>query len=281
VRTGQPVLSIRKKKLRFNPMNKLSKRLSVLFTRANGAILIESIRAEFKAYGHNSLLGMFWSLLSPLAMLSITYFIFRTYFGGSIKAYPFYILLGLVCVDFFVIATTYAMRNLYINREFILNVNVPREIITSISLSLHVHKFIIELILCAVLSIIYGFFRWQSFVLLLPLVTCFILLVLGLGLILSLLFCFTRDTEYVWIIVARMFFFATPVFYGLDSLSSLLRKIVYFGNPITPFLISFRAIFMGAPPGASYAYSLFLGVCVFILSFIVFVCFENRAVERV
>lgn len=69
------------------------------------------------------------------------------------------------------------------------------------------------------------FFTWKSALLLLPLVASFLAFVLGVGLIVSLLYCFARDIEYVWTLASRLLFFATPVFHTPESISLTARRL--------------------------------------------------------
>lgn len=261
-------------------LKKLKTRSLQLFTKFNWNLLAELVRAEFKVTDHNSILGVFWSFLGPLAMLLVMYFIFRARFGQGVHAYPLYLLLGIVCVNFFVTVTTYMIKIFFVNREILLNSTLPRESIILSHLSIHSYKFIIELALCGFLSIFYSLFTWNSILLLLPLLVAYLGLVIGISLLLSLFYCFARDIEHIWMIASRLLFFATPIFYTLDRISPLARKIVYWGNPLTPFLISFQQVFMGKINLFNYMYSLLLGSGFFILGYYVFIVLENTALER-
>jgi ABC-type polysaccharide/polyol phosphate export permease len=261
-------------------LKKLKTRFFQLFTKSNWNLIVELIRFEFKVADRNSILGILWSFLGPLAMLTVMYFIFRTRFGQGIRAYPLYLLLGIVCVSFFVTVTTYMLKIFFLNRDTVLNSTVPRESIILSNLSIHSYKFIIELAFCFLLGIFYGLFTWKLILLLLPLLVAYLGLVLGTSLLLSLFYCFARDIEHIWMIASRILFFVTPIFYTLDRISPLARKIVYWGNPLTPFLISFRQVFMGELNLPNYIYSLFLGSGFFIIGYYVFIVLENIALER-
>lgn len=260
-------------------LEKLKARFRRLFTRSSRNLLIELVRAEFKITEHNSVLGSLWGFLGPLVMLAVMYFIFRTRFGQGVRAYPLYLLLGIICVNFFVIATAHILKIFFINREIVLNSTLPRESIILSYLSIHYYKFIIELVLCCLLSVFYGLFTWRL-ILLLPLVVAYFLLIMGISLFLSLCYCFARDIEHIWTIASRLLFFVTPIFYTLGKISPLARRVVYWGNPLTPFLISFQQVFMGGVNLPNYIYSLLLGGGFFIAGYYLFITLENIALER-
>ena len=264
-------------------LKKLKAKANGLFTKSNWNILVELTRANFKVSDYNSILGVFWSLLGPIVMLLVMYLLFRTFGEQEIKAYPLYLLLGIISVDFFVTTTTYTVKVLSVNRDIVLNSTVPRESLILSNVLTHVYKLIIELSLCLALSAFYGMFRWRFFLLLFPLLIAYIALALGVGLIILLVYCFARDIEHIWNIASRILFFGTPIFYTLDSVSPWIRKMIYFGNPLTPFLISFREIFMNGESFnmLTYIHSLLWGGGFFLLGYLVFINFENITVEQI
>ncbi len=251
-----------------------------IFTKNNWHTFLELARANFKVNDRNCVLGIFWSLLGPATLLAITYVIFRIRFGQEIRAYPLYLLIGIITVSFFITATTYLIKIFFLNRELILNSTVPREIIILSNLSVHTYKFVIELFICLAIAAVYKTVAWKYLILLVPLFLAFLGFVLGVGIILSLLFCFARDIEHIWMIISRLLFFATPVFYRIQELSSGVKNLIYWGNPLTPFMVSFRQILMTSINFANYFYSLALGFLFFIIGYRLFIAFEGPAAER-
>jgi len=263
-----------------NFANRLKLKVDRLFNKSNWNILTELIRANFKVQDYNSILGIFWSLLGPVMTAVVLYFIFRMRFGQSIREYPLYLLVGIACVNFFVTATTYTINIFFVNRDFVLNSTVQRETILTSALATHTYKFLIDLALCLILSVFYDVFSWNILVLILPLSIAFIALTLGVSLILSLLYCFAEDIRHIWMLITRLFYFVTPIFYTLNHLHPLTRKVVYLGNPLTPFVISFRGVFMGNLEFAAYMHSLLIGFIIFAIGYWAFIAIENTAMEQ-
>lgn len=262
---------------------KLKIRAKRLMTKSNRNVLCELTRAYFKITDHNSILGVFWSFIGPIALLAVMYLIFKSYFGKGIHAYPLYLLIGVISVNFFVTATTYIVRIFYINRDFTLNAMICRETIILSNVAIFSYKFLIELGCCFVLSIFYHLFTWHSLLLIVPLFIAYVALIIGVSFIFSILYCFARDVEHIWMFITRLLFFATPIFYLPDKLSPLAYKFIYFCNPLTPFLISFRQLIMGQPNISmhTYFYCLSLSLGFIIIGCCVFLVFENTAMERI
>jgi ABC-type polysaccharide/polyol phosphate export permease len=262
---------------------RLQARKTRLFTRANFSLVGEMVRATIKASDHNTMLGILWSLVGPISMLIVLYLIFSSRFGAEVQAYPLYLLLGIVLVNFFVTASRFLITVLFTNRSLLLNSTVPRETVLVSNLALHLYKFLIELLLCMLLSAWYGLFTWKSIVLLLPLLCAYLGFVVGVGLLVSLVYSFARDIEHIWNIMSRALFFVTPVFYGLNGISDDARHLVYWLNPLTPFLMALRDALMNTDVGGPdvYAHAMFVGVVTLAIGYGAFLLLENSAVERV
>jgi ABC-2 type transport system permease protein len=249
--------------------------------RSTWIILAAFTRANLKASDYGTALGLLWSAINPLAMLAVMYFIFSMRFGAATEAYPLYILIGIVVVNFFISATTYMLRNFSSNRRIVLNSMIPRECLILAQLSTQAFKFIVEIGLCALLGVVLGFFSWKMPIMLIPLLLAFILFVASVGMILALIYCFAKDIEHVWLLVTRLLYFLTPVFFTMDSISPLARNLVFFANPLSPFVTAIRSLLMGQPGGHAYMLSLVWGCGLFIISYSLFISAENSAIEQV
>lgn len=246
-------------------------------------LIRELVRADFKITDRTTILGIVWSLVGPIAMLLVMYFVFCGIFKQNIKAYPLYLLIGIACVNFFLTTTTYLLKIFSVNREMVLNSMVPSEVLVLSKVLVLSDKFFIELLLCVALSVFYGLFSLKHMLLLLPLIIGYFAFIFGVGLILAIVFCFIMDIEHVWMIISRFLMFATPIFYSLNQLSPAAQKILYWGNPLSSFLISFRQILMyeGAINLMNYSYSILSGVISFILGYFIFYSLKHSAFERI
>ena len=261
---------------------RLRQRAARLFTPSNANLLRELAAANLRLSDHNSILGALWGLLAPSLMLGVLWIVFGSRFGRGVAAYPLYLLVGIVTVGFFLTATRYLMTLFNTHRSLLLDSTVPRETLVASSLFPHVYKFGIELLLCIALAASYGFLSWRVGLLLGPLVIAYVGFVLGVGFLLAIAHCFTGDVEHVWMLLSRLLFFATPVFYTLDSLSPVAQRAVYLLNPVTPFVLAFRNVLFAGEPldPLVHAHALALGVAAFLVGYGVFLRWESLAVER-
>jgi ABC-type polysaccharide/polyol phosphate export permease len=262
-------------------LTRLRVRSRRLISRSNWRLLVELVRAEHKVGEYSSALGLLWSLLGPGAMLLVMYSVFSKNLGVGVESYPLYLLLGVVVVSFFLMVTRQLTAVFAANAELLVNATASREMVVLSKLAVHVYKFGVEIVLCVALSAYYGLFS-SSMLLAIPLLVSYLALAGGIGLILALVFVFARDVEHIWGLVSRLLFFATPVFYGLDTLPEVPRALLYWLNPLTPFLLAFRDAFMGTNTGGwgAFCYSLLIGPLVLAIGYSAFLLLEGTVVER-
>ena len=256
-------------------------RARTFFGVENRALFVELVRSAFKQTDHNSVAGALWSLIAPFAMLTALYLVFRQRFGEELRAYPLYLLLGIAVVSYFATTTRLLITILFAYRPLLLNTTVPRETVILSQVAFHGYKFMVEMVLCALLALHYGTFTWQGMLAALPLLLAFFALVTGVGMIGAVLFSFARDVEHIWTLVTHLLMFVTPVFYGLDTLSAPARFIIYWLNPLTPFLVALRGAMIGPPasPGV-YLHALLIGTVVLVGGYAAFLSAESAAMER-
>ena len=199
------------------------------------------IKRDFKAKYKRTVLGMFWSVLSPLLMLSVMAIIFGNFFGRDIEHYVIFLFSGQIIYNYFIEATNEGMQALVSNSSIFTKINVPKYLFLF-------SKNISALLNFAIILIIYfGFvifegidFTWQFLLLIYPII-CLIVLNLGMGLILSALFVFFKDIQYLYRLFTQILMYGSAIFYSIDILPQHLQTLFYC-NPIFVCITYFRSI---------------------------------------
>ena len=86
--------------------------------------------SDLKVKYASSMLGFAWSLLNPLAMMAILYFVFSNVFKSSEQYFVLYILIGILWWRFFSLGTGSALRAIVSKPSLVTKVYIPRETLT-------------------------------------------------------------------------------------------------------------------------------------------------------
>lgn len=184
---------------------------------------------------------MAWSILSPLMNLLIMWLVFGKLLGSSIEHFAIYIFAGQLIFSYFTDATNQGMTSLLANSSIFTKVNVPKYLFLFSQNVSALINFGLTLSVFFMFVAIDGIpFTWKYLALIYP-ITLLIVFNLGLGLILSALFVFFRDMQYLWGIATQLIMWMSAIFYPIDMFSDTVRNL-FLLNPLYLFIRYFRKI---------------------------------------
>jgi len=207
-------------------------------------LLRELVRTDFKLRYQGSVLGYLWSLLRPLFLFVILYFVF-VYFlrvGSDIPHWPVAMLLGIVLWNFFAEVTNNGVTSIVNQGDVIRKINFPKYvIILSGSVSAFINL-LLNLIVIAVFMAINGVtLTWLA--LLAPLLIIEVYaFALGISFLLSTVFVKLRDINYIWEIIMQGLFYASAVIYPVALVIAKSHKAaeLLLMNPIAQAIQDIR-----------------------------------------
>ncbi len=209
--------------------------------RQNQFLFEELVKRDFKKKYKRTVLGMAWSVLSPLLTLLVMRLVFGQFFGRNVNHFTTYLFCGNLVFNFFNESTSQGMSALMGNANIFTKVNVPKymflmskNVQTLINFGL---SMIVFLIFCVLDKI---FFTWK-FVLLLYPIACLMVFNIGMGLILSAMFVFFRDIQYLWSVFTLLLMYMSAIFYTIDGYSPTVQKL-FLLNPVYLYIRYFRKI---------------------------------------
>lgn len=197
------------------------------------------VSRDFKTKYKRSVLGIFWSFLNPLLMMLVQYFVFSTIFKSDIENYPVYLLIGIVCFNFFSEACSMSLGSILSNASLITKVYVPKYIYPLTRVMSSVINLGISLIPLLLVCILTGVEFHKSTLLGIYFLFCIVVFSLGLGILLSSAMVFFRDTQFLWNVFSMVWMYATPIFYP-ESILPEQFLFVFNINPLYYFLKSIR-----------------------------------------
>ena len=209
--------------------------------KEHGFLFSELVKRDFKKKYKRTYLGMLWSLISPLLTLLVMTLVFKRFFGSNTPHYTIYVFCGNIIYSFFSDATTGGMSALLSNSDIFSKVNVPKYLFLFSRIISSLINFALTLIIFFLFCIIDGVnFSFCFFALIIP-ITCLIIFNIGLGLILSALYVFFRDMQYLWSVFTMLLMYMSVIFYTLDRFPESLQRL-FLLNPIYVYIKYFRLI---------------------------------------
>ena len=236
---------------------------SFIQTLARYEFLMEQlISRDFKIKYKRSVLGVFWSFLNPLLMMTVQYVVFNNLLGvrdAGVQHYAIYLLCGIVIFNGFNDCCNQAMRAIISNASLITKVYVPKYIYPVTKVLSASINMVLSMVPLLLVTVIYGLFNglylhWS--VLLLPLALIFVIsFAVGMGFLLSSLMVFFHDVEFLWGVLSTMWMYATPIIYSTSMLersgAKWLATLMQF-NPLYHYVTFVRTIIIdGCSPAIS------------------------------
>jgi lipopolysaccharide transport system permease protein len=209
------------------------------------------ILKDFRIRYRNMSLGILWSLINPLVMMTVLSLIFGRVLpgGGDRHTYPVFILCGLVPFNFFVGALMTGATSIVDNAGLIKRVLVPREVVPIAAVLSNCVHLLIQIALLLGLTLAFGLrpnwhWLWLPFIWML-----YVAFVCGLALGSSAINVYIRDTRYVLESFMTVLFWLVPIFYSFSIIPQKYRDIYRF-NPVAALVMAMRNILMDgiAPP---------------------------------
>ncbi len=202
-------------------------------------------RRDLRVRYSTSALGYLWSILDPLVMAGIYWFVFTQVFDRSDighDPYIVFLLTGLLPWMWFTGAVSDSTRAYLKNAKLIRSTKLPRTIwVSSLVLSKGI-EFVLSLPVLALFAIITGAtIHWEAVYFILGFALQAVLTA-GIGLIVAPLVVFFRDLERAVKLTLRFLFYASPIIYGLGDLPEQLQFWAAF-NPLSGIFGLYRAAF--------------------------------------
>ncbi len=199
---------------------------------------------DLKVRYSTSALGYLWSILDPLVMAGIYWFVFTQVFERPLGTDPYivFLLAALLPWMWFNGAVSDSTRAFLKDAKLVRSTKLPRTIwVNRIVLSKGI-EFVLALPVLALFAVVYGAqVGWQ--LVLFPLgILLQAILTAGVGLVIAPLVVFFRDLERATKLVLRFLFYASPIIYGVSNLPEGFHFWFAF-NPLTGIFSLYRAGF--------------------------------------
>lgn len=216
-------------------------------------LLMDLVWKDVRVRYRYALMGFFWAILEPLLMMAILTFVFSVVFRGRIeehgietgRGYAVFILCGLVPWQFFSTALTSATRSIVDNGNLVKKAYLPREVVPLAAVGVALVNLVIgAALLVVVYTILLRTLPGLGLIWLPVIFAVQLILVAGLGLLLSCAHVLFRDVGYMVDAAILFGFYATPIFYPPSWVEGAFPRLypVYMLNPMAGLITAYRQV---------------------------------------
>jgi len=203
------------------------------------------IRRDLKVRYAGSLLGYVWTILDPLLMTGVYWFVFSVIFvrgGVGEQPYILFLILGLLSWQWFSASVTETSRALTSETRLVRSTRLPREIWVLKVVGSKGLEFFFSLPVVVMFMIIYRKPpAWE--IVLFPLAVLLqAVLLTGIGLALAAATVLVRDLQRVVRIGLRVMFYLSPVIYSVNAIDIGPLRSLFALNPMTGIIELYRAL---------------------------------------
>jgi ABC-2 type transport system permease protein len=234
---------------------------------------------EFKRVYFGTVLGYLWSLVRPLLLFGVLYFVFTEglKIGNTdeVDHYAVLLLMGIVLYTFFQESTTQSVTSVVNQEGVVRKTQFPRLVIPLATVLTATFNFTLNFLVVLAFVLVFGVdpsWTW----LLLPVAIFFLIsFTVAASAALSVLYVRFRDVAIIWTVVAQVLFYATPIIYPITVFDNQTTERLLLINPLAVIFEQVRVWVLAEPQaptaaeaagGAVYllpAAAIFVGVCVF------------------
>lgn len=231
---------------------------------------------EFKRTYFGTVLGYVWSLIRPLMLFGILLFVFTKVFkiGSDLPDYPVLLLLGIVLFTLFQEATQNAVTSVAAQEGVVRKTQFPRLVIPLATVLTSAFNFCLNLVVVFVFILAWGVEPTWTWLLFPLAVAALFILTCAVSAMLSVLYVRFRDVAIIWVVMAQVLFYGTPVLYPIEFLDDPPIEQALMVNPLAVIFQQVRVWVLepDAPTAAAAAggalnllpaAAIYLGICVF------------------
>jgi ABC-2 type transport system permease protein len=182
--------------------------------------------------------------VNPLLYLVVYTLAFQVILKGGIPSFPIFLLSGLLVWNLFAAGLTGGTTAVVMNAALVKKVWFPREILVLAAIGAAlVHFFLQASVLLVVMAIVQHAIAWSYVPLMLAALVVMLLLVGSIGILLSAINVYLRDTQHFLELALLAWFWVTPIVYPFMLVSerdSSWQTALYMCNPVTAIVLIFQ-----------------------------------------
>ncbi len=218
----------------------------------------ELVKRDFILKYKRTILGILWSILSPLLNLLIMWIVFGKMLGSNINHYAVYLFVGQILFAFFSETTNQGMTALLDNAGIYTKVNVAKYMFLLSKNVSSLINFMINILILFMFILFDNVPITANYIMLIFPLFMMMIFNFGMGLILSSMYIFFRDMQYLWGILCQLIMWLSAIFYPIDHFPAF-GKNLFFLNPLYLFIRYTRKIIIDNTVPSLWFHMLMIG----------------------
>ena len=238
--------------------------------------------SDFKLRYKNSILGFFWSLIEPLLMLSVSYFVFSYFMKMNVEHYQLFLLAGIISWNMLTRGTGLGLNSILGKPALVNKIYFPREILVISSSITSLLMTLLEFIVLGIFMMIFKVMPTKTIIYFPIVLSIEFILVLGLSFGLASLNVYYRDIQYIWAVILQAGFFLSPIVYPISIIPEKSVWIIKL-NPMTIIIDILRGstVYNTVPVSKELIYIIVSSIIVLVIGYIIFLKLEPRFAEEI
>jgi len=207
-------------------------------------LVIELVLRDLNLRYKRSVLGILWSLVTPLAQLLVLRFVFTVVLPLNVPNYTAFLFTGILVWTWLQSSLDQAAGSIVDNRELVRLAGFPVAILPIVTVAANLAQFLFALPILVIFLWLGGGVPLTAAPLLLPvLIAIQFLVILSIAYFVAALQVTFRDVKHLLQIAIMLGFYLTPVFYELHQ-APVKYAALYQVNPMVHLIGAYRAILL-------------------------------------
>lgn len=212
-----------------------------LFCTGKKFLIFNLVSRNLTIKYRRSILGVFWSLLVPVAMAGVYYLVFKLVMKIEIPHYVAFVLSGVLPWGFFSQTLSEGMEAIVGNWGLLSKVPIPVQVFPFVGAITNLVTLAIALPVLIGGSMLSSVDLGPSLIMLLLYFPMLFLIAYSLSLILAIGLVYFRDLRHILGIILQVWFYATPVIYDVSMIPPQFRIILYL-NPVADIFLGLHDV---------------------------------------
>jgi ABC-type polysaccharide/polyol phosphate export permease len=211
-------------------------------------VVLTLVRRDFTARYRNTVVGVAWSLITPLLFVVVFYFLFKVILNISIEKYASFVYIGVLVWTWFQSSVADGVAAITSNPNLVSQPGFPVASLPIVAVTTNLFNLVVALPVLLVLLFVEGTrpslaMFWLPLIMIIQyamtLSVCFFVAAVNVAI---------RDVQYIVPVILQIGYYLTPIFYSGDKIPERFRPIMR-ANPMYGLVGAYRdALIDGRSP---------------------------------